>query len=84
MTEYLYQKTNHYFGQLADGSESCGMDELAALGAGNIKPGYRGVYFCADQRTLYDIVYRTRIFTRILSPLIVFDCHSDKYLYKTM
>lgn len=83
MSEYLYQKTNHYFGQLASGTEKCGMDELKELGASNIKPGYLGVYFCANQRTLYDIVYRTRIFSRILAPLIVFDCHSEKYLYKT-
>jgi len=83
MSNYLYQKTNHYFGQLASGAEKCGEAELKELGATNIKPGYLGVYFCANQRTLYDIVYRTRIFSRILAPLIVFDCHSDKYLYKT-
>jgi putative N6-adenine-specific DNA methylase len=83
MSEYLYQKTNHYFGQLASGTEKCGMAELRRIGASNIKPGYLGVYFCASQRTLYDIVYRTRIFSRILAPLIVFDCHSEKYLYKT-
>ncbi|MCK4564424.1 MAG: class I SAM-dependent RNA methyltransferase [Verrucomicrobia bacterium] len=80
---YLYQKTNHYFGQLASGTEKCGVAELGKLGATNIKPGYLGVYFCANQRTLYNIVYRTRIFSRILAPLIVFDCHSEKYLYKT-
>ncbi len=81
--KYLYQKTNHFFGQLASGTEKCGMAELKELGATNIKPGYLGVYFCANQRTLYEIVYRTRIFSRLLAPLIVFDCHSDKYLYKT-
>lgn len=80
---YLYQKTNHYFGQLASGTEKLGMSELKELGASNIKPGYLGVFFCANQRTIFDIVYRTRIFTRILAPLIVFDCHSEKYLYKT-
>ncbi len=80
---YLYQKTNHYFGQLASGSEKCGMAELQEFGAKSIKPGYLGVYFCANQRTLYDVVYRSRIFSRILAPLIVFDCHSEKYLYKT-
>ncbi len=80
---YLYQKTNHYFGQLASGTEKCGVAELGKMGATNIKPGYLGVYFCANPRTLYDIVYRSRIFSRILAPLIVFDCHSEKYLYKT-
>ncbi len=80
---YLYQKTNHYFGQLASGTEECGRTELKELGATNVKPGYLGAYFCANQRTLFDIVYRTRIFSRILAPLMVFDCHSEKYLYKT-
>jgi len=83
MSEYLYQKTNHYFGQLASGTEKLGMSELKELGATHIKPGYLGVFFCANQRTIYEIVYRTRIFSRILAPLIVFDCHSEKYLYKT-
>ena len=83
MSDYLYQKTNHYFGQLASGTEKCGMAELKELGASNIKPGYLGVFFCANQRTIFEIVYRTRIFSRILAPLIVFDCHSEKYLYKT-
>lgn len=83
MSDYLYQKTNHYFGQLASGTEKLGMSELRALGATNIKPGYLGVFFCANQRTIFEIVYRTRIFSRILAPLIVFDCHSEKYLYKT-
>jgi putative N6-adenine-specific DNA methylase len=83
MSQYLYQRTNQYFGQLASGMESCGEAELKELGATHIKAGYLGWYFCADQRTLYNIVYRTRIFSRMLAPLIAFDCHSDKYLYKT-
>lgn len=83
MTDYLYRRTNQYFGQLATGTETCGEAELKELGATRIKAGYLGFYFCADQRTTLNIVYRTRIFSRILAPLIVFDCHSDKYLYKT-
>jgi putative N6-adenine-specific DNA methylase len=83
MNDYLYQKTNQYFGQLAGGSEKCGEAELKRLGATNIKPAYLGWYFCADPITIYSIVYKTCIFSRILAPLMVFDCHSDKYLYKT-
>jgi putative N6-adenine-specific DNA methylase len=83
MSGYLYQRANQYFGQLASGAETCGEAELKELGATQIKPGYLGCYFCADQRTIYNIVYHTRIFSRILAPLIAFDCHSDKYLYKT-
>ncbi len=83
MSDYLYQTTRQYFGQLAAGAESCGEAELKELGATKINKGYLGFYFCADQRTIYNIVYRTRIFSRILAPLMAFDCHSEKYLYKT-
>lgn len=83
MENYLYQKTEQYFGQIASGAESCGETELLKLGASKIKKGYLGYYFCADQRTIYNIVYKSRIFSRILAPLIAFDCHSEKYLYKT-
>ena len=80
---YLYQRTREYFGQLAAGMEECGAAELAELGAAGIKPGYRGVYFTANQRTVYQILYRTRIFSRILAPLTNFDCPTEKQLYKT-
>ncbi|MEE9369426.1 MAG: THUMP domain-containing protein [Pontiella sp.] len=80
---YLYQETEQYFGQLASGAESCGEAELKELGATKINKGYLGFYFCADSKAIYNIVYKTRIFSRILAPLIAFDCHSEKYLYKT-
>ena len=83
MSDYLYQTTQQYFGQLAGGAESCGEAELNKLGATKINKGYLGYYFCADQQTIYNIVYKTRVFSRILAPLIAFNCHSDKYLYKT-
>ncbi len=83
MSDYLYQRTGQFFGQLASGTEACGEAELKKLGATKINPGYLGFYFCADAQTIYNMVYRTRIFSRILAPLIAFDCHSDKYLYKT-
>ncbi|MDA1029081.1 MAG: THUMP domain-containing protein [Bacteroidetes bacterium] len=57
-------------------------EELAELGAEGIEPGYRGVHFRADPLTLYNIVYQARIPTRVIAPLVTFDCHSDKYLYK--
>jgi putative N6-adenine-specific DNA methylase len=41
------------------------------------------VHFGADFPTLCRINYQTRLCTRILAPLITFDCHSTKYLYKT-
>ena len=80
---FIYQKTNRYFGQLADDLESLGSAELSALGGYDIKPSYRGIYFSAEQADLYKIVYSARLFTRFLAPLLRFDCHSTKYLYQT-
>ncbi len=78
-----YQKSGRYFAQVADGLEEPGGKELQELGAADIKPVYRGFYFSADKVTLYRINYCSRLLSRVLAPLIRFDCHSDKYLYKT-
>lgn len=80
---YQYQQTQRYFAQVAGGLEEAGAEELEGLGAHQISPAYRGLYFDADPAALYRINYCTRLATRILAPLVSFDCHSDKYLYKT-
>jgi putative N6-adenine-specific DNA methylase len=80
---YTYQKTNRYFAQIADGMEELGKEELALLGAEDINVVFRGLFLTADKETLYRINYMTRLCTRVLAPLITFDCHSTKYLYKT-
>jgi putative N6-adenine-specific DNA methylase len=81
--QYEYQKSSRFFAQAADGLEVLVAAELERLGATDTSPGYRGVYFCADHRALYRINYTSRIATRVLAPLLSFDCHSAKYLYKT-
>jgi len=78
-----YQKSGRYFAQIAEGLEDLGEKELQELGALDIKSVYRGFYFSADKATLYRLNYCSRLLSRILAPLIRFDCHSDKYLYKT-
>ena len=80
---FTYQKSGRYFAQIAEGLEDLGRDELQEFGARDIKPGYRGFYFSADKASLYRLNYCSRLLSRILAPLIRFDCHSDKYLYKT-
>ena len=80
---FTYQKTNRYFAQIADGMEELGKEELASLGAEDISTTFRGLYLTADKVTLYSINYMTRLCTRILAPLLTFDCHSTKYLYRT-
>jgi putative N6-adenine-specific DNA methylase len=80
---FQYRKWNGYFAQLASGVEDLCAEELADLGATNIRPIYKGVYFQADKKTLYRINYQSRIASRILAPLLTFQCHSTKYLYRT-
>jgi putative N6-adenine-specific DNA methylase len=83
LESFVYQKNNSYFAQVAENVEPLAERELAALGATEVNPVYRGVYFTATPEALYRIVYQTRLCTRVLAPLLHFDCHSTKYLYKT-
>lgn len=80
---YDYQQNNRYFAQAADDIADLVSNELTDLGASDISPAYRGVYFNAHREVLYKINYHSRLINRVLAPLIHFDCHSDKYLYKT-
>lgn len=81
---FSYQLGRRFFAQLADGLENLACRELEELGATDIKNAYRGMYFNADERALYEVNYRARFITRVLAPLISFDCHSPRYLYKTL
>ena len=82
-TPFLYQQNNGYFAQVAENLEEQAAAELATLGGQRLNPTHRGVYFNAEAKALYRIVYQTRLCSRILAPLLHFDCHSTKYLYKT-
>ncbi|PIS28927.1 MAG: RNA methyltransferase [Candidatus Marinimicrobia bacterium CG08_land_8_20_14_0_20_45_22] len=79
---FEYQKSGQYFALIAGGMEEHGAEEFTELGAQNVKLSYRGIQFEADPRTLYILNYQTRLATRILAPLISFNCHSTDYLYK--
>jgi putative N6-adenine-specific DNA methylase len=80
---FEYAKHLRFFAACAGGLEPLLVEELRELGAEPEKPGMRGVSFRADTATLYRVVYCTRLASRVLAPLLTFDCHSDKYLYKT-
>ncbi|MFQ5572520.1 MAG: class I SAM-dependent RNA methyltransferase, partial [Rhodothermales bacterium] len=80
---YQYQQTQRFFAQIARGMEELGAEELTDLGARNIAPAYRGLYFDADQAALYRINYGSRLVTRVLAPLTAFQCHNPDYLYRT-
>jgi putative N6-adenine-specific DNA methylase len=81
MDNYEYQ-TGRFFAQVPDGMEEMGAEELTELGAGEVRPGYRGVHFLADRETIYRINYCSRILSRVLAPLVSFRCHSTDYLYR--
>jgi putative N6-adenine-specific DNA methylase len=80
---FQYQQRNQYFAQIAGGFEEIAGAELSELGAVNLKPAFRGIHFEVDRAALYRINYTARLITRVLAPLITFDCHSDKYLHQT-
>lgn len=79
---YEYQKTNSFFAQIADGIKEQGAQELSELGATAISPEYSGIHFNAGKETLYRINYATRLASKILAPLISFNCRSTDQLYK--
>ncbi len=62
--------------------EHLAVRELEELGAKDIRQQQRGVLFGANIATMYRIVYRTRLMTRILGTITTFSCHDTDYLYK--
>lgn len=80
---YTYQKYDLFFAQIADGMEELGRHELSGLGATEVKPAFHGLHFVAGKEALYRINYEARLVSRVLAPLVTFDCHSTEYLYKT-
>lgn len=81
---YKYQEHPRYFAQVAGGLEEIGSAEITSLGAREVAPAYRGLYFDADPAALYRINYRSRLLTRVLAPLTSFSCHNPDYLYRTL
>ena len=79
---YEYQRNKLYFAQIADGIKELGVEELSELGAHKVSPAYGGIYFNADREALYRINYFTRFASRILAPLVSFDCGTPDQLYK--
>jgi putative N6-adenine-specific DNA methylase len=80
---FKYQKTKRYFAQFAEGLDTLACEELGKLGARQIEPGIRGLHFSADRTALYRINYEARLVTRVLAPLVSFDCRDRDDLYRT-
>ncbi|MDZ4181571.1 MAG: THUMP domain-containing protein [Candidatus Cloacimonadaceae bacterium] len=82
MENYEYQKHHKYFAQVAGSLEKHAAQELGELGAEVLGEVPRGLRFQCDPETLYRVLYTSRLAQRVLAPLISFNCHSEKYLYK--
>jgi len=80
---FEYQQHRKFFAQVAGSMEDLGAMELKEFGAKEITPVYRGVHFKTDISHIYRINFQSKFISRILAPLITFDCHSTKYLYST-
>jgi putative N6-adenine-specific DNA methylase len=81
VTGYQYQQDSLYFAQIAESIKEAGVEELSELGAKDIKPAFRGIYFRANETILYRINYLSRLVSRCLAPLISFNCHDTDILY---
>jgi putative N6-adenine-specific DNA methylase len=77
MYEY---KTNGFFAQVTGKMEKLCEEELTELGATEIKPSYKGLYFKSDITTIYKINYTSRLLSRVLAPLKTFPCHTTNTL----
>jgi 23S rRNA (guanine2445-N2)-methyltransferase len=79
---YQYQKDCRYFAQVADDLKEAGAEEIAQLGAEDVRPEFGGIHFRADKPTLYRINYLTRLLSRCLAPLDLFACQDTDKLYQ--
>jgi len=79
---YEYKKNKIFFAQVPGMMEEICESELFELGAKNTKLSYRGIYFEADNTSLYRINYTARTISRVLAPLKSFYCRDAKAIMK--
>ncbi|MCK5099303.1 MAG: class I SAM-dependent RNA methyltransferase [Desulfobacteraceae bacterium] len=79
---YNYEKDSIFFAQVSESVKDLAVEELKELGATNVIPEYMGIKFKATKGTLYKVVYLTRMISRVLAPLKVFDCPDSSAIYK--
>ncbi|HEY9735877.1 MAG TPA: THUMP domain-containing protein [Trichocoleus sp.] len=73
---------NEYFATVARGLESLAAQELEALGAVAVEPGFCGVNFTGDQALLYRVNLWARLPFRVLVKLGEFSCQTAEDLYR--
>lgn len=80
--DHEYRKFSRYFAQMPEDVKDIAVAELMELGASDIRTVYRGAHFSADAAALYRINYGSRLLSRVLAPLLSFDCPDADALYK--
>ncbi|KRE97801.1 50S rRNA methyltransferase [Frateuria sp. Soil773] len=73
--------TGAFFATCPKGMEYLLRDELAALGASDVREALAGVHFAGTLETAYRACLWSRLASRILLPLAEFDAASDDALY---
>lgn len=73
---------NEYFATVARGLETLAAQELEALGAHSVEPGFCGASFKGDRTLLYRVNLWARLPFRILMKLHEFPCEDAKELYR--
>ncbi|MCP3898203.1 MAG: class I SAM-dependent RNA methyltransferase [Desulfobacteraceae bacterium] len=71
-----------YFAQVSESVKKLAVEELKEFGAKDIVPEYRGIKFKASQKNLYNIIYQTRMISRVLAPIKTFACPDNSAIYK--
>jgi len=80
--EYIYEKESRYFAQVSESVKDLALTELRELGAQELQPVFRGIWFKTDKAGFYRITYYARLVSRILAPLVEFECPDQEELYK--
>ena len=82
VSKYSYQKNSRFFARISETLKEAGAEELYKLGAKEISPVFRGIYFRAEKSALYRVNYCTRLVSRCFAPLLSFNCPDTDTLYK--
>ena len=80
--EYVYEKNSQYFAQVAESVKEIAVTEIKELGGYGLKTVFRGIWFKASKEDFYRINYHARLLSRVLAPLVTFECIEKDDLYK--
>ncbi len=80
--KYVYEKESLYFAQVAESIKEMAIREIRTLGGYDLKPVFRGVWFKASKKDFYRITSFSRLISRVLAPLVSFECEDKDDLYK--